>query len=44
MLAKKHSGPRSVSAVRSLEVVASQRLAMYFKYEILNWDLKLCPL
>ena len=32
MLAKKHSGPRSVSAVWSLEVVTSQKLAMYYKY------------
>ena len=34
----------SVSAVGSLEVVASRRLAMYFKYGILNRDLKLCPI
>ena len=29
-------GPRIVSAVRSLEVVASQRLPMYYKYGIFN--------
>ena len=29
MFMKKHSGPRSVSAVQSLEVVTSRRLAMY---------------
>ena len=38
------SGPRSVSAVRSLEVVTSRRLVMYYKYGIFNRDLKLCPL
>ena len=41
ILVKKRSGPRSVSAVWSLEVVASRRLAMYFKYGILSRDLKL---
>ena len=29
-------GPRIVSAVRSLEVVASRRLPMYYKYGIFN--------
>ena len=29
-------GPRMVSAVRSLEVVASRRLPMHYKYEIFN--------
>ena len=29
-------GPRIVSAVRSLEVVASRRLLMYYKYGIFN--------
>ena len=29
-------GPRIVSAVRSLEVVASRRLPMYHKYGIFN--------
>ena len=29
-------GPRLVSAVRSLEVVASRRLPMYYKYGIFN--------
>jgi len=29
-------GPRIVSAVRSFEVVASQRLPMYYKYGIFN--------
>ena len=28
--------PRQVSAVRSLEVVASRRLPMYYKYGIFN--------
>ena len=44
MLVKKRSGSRSVSAVRSLEVVASRKLAMYYKYGILIRDLKICPL
>ena len=29
-------GPRIVSAVRRLEVVASRRLPMYYKYAIFN--------
>ena len=29
-------GPRIVSAARSLEVVASRRLPVYYKYEIFN--------
>jgi len=29
-------GPRLVSAVRSLEVVASRRLPLYYKYGIFN--------
>ena len=29
-------GPRIVSAVRSLEVIASRRLPMYYKYGIFN--------
>ena len=29
-------GPKIVSAVRSLEVVASRRLPMYYKYGIFN--------
>ena len=29
-------GPRIVSAVRSLEVVASRRLPMYYRYGIFN--------
>ena len=29
-------GPRIVSAVRSLEVVASRRLPMYYEYGIFN--------
>ena len=33
-----------VRCPRSLEVVASRRLAMYYKYGILIRDLKLCPL
>ena len=45
MCCEERSGPRSVSAVWSLEVVASQRLAMYnYKNGIFNRDLKLCPL
>ena len=44
MLAKKRLDPRSVSTVRSLEVVASRKLAMYYKYGILIRDLNLCPL
>jgi len=37
-------GPRIVSAVQSLEVVASWRLPMYYKYRIFNPWLELCPL
>ena len=40
ILAKKCSGQRSVSAVRSLDMVASRRSAI----GILIWDLKLCLL
>jgi len=36
-------GPRIVSAVRSLEVVISRRLPMYYKYGIFNPWLELCP-
>ena len=37
-------GPTIVSAVRSLEVVASRRLPMYYKYRIFNPSLEPCPL
>ena len=33
---RKRLGPRIVSAVRSLEVVASRRLPMYYKYGVFN--------
>ena len=33
-----------VSAICNSEVVASQRLLMYYKYRILNPCLKFCPL
>ena len=36
MRCKNALGPRIVSAVRSLEVVASWRLPMYYKYGIFN--------
>ena len=35
---------RACVLFRILEVVASRRLVMYYKYGIFNRDLKLCPL
>ena len=44
ILCKNALGPRIVTAFRSIEVVASRRLPMYYKYVIFNLWLQLWPL